>query len=124
MGRALPPPFAVAAPDPQVATPALSDRTGTVVLLLGGITLIVGGLASGGGGTRIALCALGTALVVLAVVVTRLKGALRIGPTGIEASLRAADEERLVEQSRALRDTLDAIGARPPSGVLGRPLAR
>ena len=81
------------------------ERHGSVILIAGGFVLLIAGVVAADSATRIALCALSAALVVLAVVLSRTEGQLKIGPAGIEANIRAAQREAISE-SRALSRTL------------------
>jgi hypothetical protein len=85
------------------------ERQGSFLLLVGAISLVVAGISANDSTTRIGLCALGAALLVLAVVLSRTEGALKIGPGGIEAQLRAAQQAAL-SVSRDLGEALDAKG--------------
>lgn len=80
------------------------ERHGSVVLLVGGCILLVGGLWASDSGAEVALCALGASLLVLAVVVTRTEGQLKLGPGGLEAKLRRVATEEALEVSESLAD--------------------
>jgi Flp pilus assembly protein TadD len=79
---------------------------------------MVGGLVAEGSGTRVALCTLGVALVVLAVVLTRLEGPLEIGPSGIKATMRARRE--VVQRSEAVEHSMSESGLDLRSLATGR----
>jgi tetratricopeptide (TPR) repeat protein len=83
--------------------PAAIERHGGLVLLLGGGALVAGGLTAKTSSAQVGLCALGAALMVLAVVLSRTEGNLKVGPGGLVASLRhtASEEARNVNESLA-----------------------
>jgi tetratricopeptide (TPR) repeat protein len=85
------------------------ERHGSLLLFLAAIGLLAAGIATGQATTRIGLCALGAGLLVLAVVLSRTEGALKIGPGGLEAQLRSAQQAAVVV-SRDLSQALDARG--------------
>jgi tetratricopeptide (TPR) repeat protein len=70
------------------------ERHGSLVLLICGVALGIGGLVAGDATVEIGLAALGASLVVLAVILTRTEGQVKIGPSGLEASLRRTATER------------------------------
>lgn len=79
------------------------ERYGSFILLVGGCFLLVGGLSAADGGAKVGLCALGASLLVLAVVLTRTEGLVKVGPGGLEAQLRrvASEEAQQVSESLA-----------------------
>jgi tetratricopeptide (TPR) repeat protein len=94
---------------------AVIERHGGWVLLLSGCALVAGGLMAATGVAQVGLSALGASLVVLAVVLTRTEGDLKIGPSGLQASLSktASEEAKDVTESLAesgLDDLLAVAG--------------
>lgn len=75
----------------------MMERFGGLILLVGGGSLLAGGLLAADGGVTVGLCALGASLLVLAVVLNRTEGPLKVGPSGLETHLR---REATVEARR------------------------
>jgi tetratricopeptide (TPR) repeat protein len=86
----------------------MSDRQGSTVLFVLACAVVLAGVLSSDPATRVALCALGVGLAVAGVGLPRL-AALKLGPAGIEATLRDA-KQVAAEKSKAVGETLDAGG--------------
>ena len=82
------------------------ERHGSPILLCAGIAFAAAGFLATASTAQIALCVVGASLLVLAVVLTKTEGPLKIGPGGLEAELRRSASER----AQSLAESLDASG--------------